>query len=215
MDDGVVIARIESNLPLSPGLGHGLQHVQGLVAIEGGDFYSQQFGNLHQGLPERPVENHATDGRLQVEAHQGNDVGHLAGMIDEFPLGPIGQSGQGEQSEVVTQVPGHPCFPYGLGSRPDNTGNQNRCLPSLFLRLCLDNLRSQLQHRLVQTHLWIVDGKLSRVYTHRQPPGPGIQVVTSQGSLMTRIDFQIRGQGQRVRGNHTAVHESQSNIVSH
>ena len=115
-EDVVVVAGEKGDI-VAAGREHGADDVEGAVAVKGGDFDRDEFGDAGEGAPEGVAENAADDGGLQVEADEGKGARDGAAVIENFPLGIAGAGPRAEAEEagVITQLARGAGFGEGLG----------------------------------------------------------------------------------------------------
>src|SRR5687767_7660125 len=117
--DIVVVAGIERDLPGAPGIRHRPHHVQGLIPIERGNLDRDDARQLDETPPEPIGEDSAAHRRLEIKAHQRDDLAHRAGVSNQPRVARIGQGAESEQSQVVPELRRYLCFTQSFAGWTD------------------------------------------------------------------------------------------------
>ena len=94
-NDVVVIAGVECHV-VSPALDDRADNIECLIAIERRDLDGDYLWNLCEFTPELVGQETSADGRLQVEADDGDDLGNCSRMIEQLGDRSITQCGKTE-----------------------------------------------------------------------------------------------------------------------
>ena len=180
-DDGIIVAGVEAHV-IAPRQRHGADHVERLIAVEGGDLDRHHRGDLEKPAPESMRQHPPPDRRLEIEADQWNHLRHRPAMIEECGFVSC-NPGQAQQPGVVAELceerslgrrlPGRPTDPADRHHRPAGPA---------------DLLGCEFEDRPQQADVRIADRKLGGVDTNGQAAGTGGEVIASQGPLPTLVE---------------------------
>jgi hypothetical protein len=171
------------------------KHGQRLVSIERSNLYRDNVFDLREALPEAEGKQPSTNGGLQVEADDGENLGHCPDMGDQIVDGGIFERCQTQKARVVAFIRRERRFLFSLLPFTANTCNPNAFAPAHFRR-------GEFEDRSEQSDLWIANFELRGVHRHSDPARARIQVIARQSALPALVQFSFGVQGKRMSGNH-------------
>src|SRR5215210_7226279 len=101
-DDAVVVAGVEGDVG-APGFNDGADDVEGLIAVEGGDFDGDDVVDFGEAPPEFIAKHSAADGGLEIEADDRNYLRDFAGVGDELFFGGFFHGAEAEKAGVIAE----------------------------------------------------------------------------------------------------------------
>ena len=194
MDDVVVVPGIENDVVPSA-FGDCTHHVDGGIAVKGGDLDGDHIFDLHELFPEIERVFPAADGRLQVKADQRNDLRHFVAMGEQNLVAGIPEIGKAEQPRVVSVFHRERGFLLGLSRFPADTRNFREGVAAVPLPV--NCVGAKFENRLKEIVFRVPDLELCGVNTDRQSSGSGLQIVVNQGALIFLGPGAVRFQRQR------------------
>ena len=120
--DVVVVAGVKGDI-VAAGFDEGADDVDGLVAIEGGDFDGDDVFDFGEAVPERMAEEPPANGWLQVKADQGKMAGQFPAVGDEGIVICVAQCPKTQQSSVIPEFAGEVGLGDCLGGGAADTGD--------------------------------------------------------------------------------------------
>ena len=205
--DVIVVAGVEADALFGVRFGDAAHHVERTVAIERCDLDRHHVVDLRKAAPEPRAERDPADAGLQIEADERNLVGHLAAMRDQSIVALALECGEAHEPGVITQPYGRARFAHGLRRAPAHPGDHDQ----RALRPRAAVLDGGLEHGLVQAGF--ADRELGGVHAHRQPAGPGIDVVAGERALAAPVEAPRCVQSEGMRGYHRAFAEDRENFL--
>ena len=200
-DNVVVIAGVKRDLRRPARIGNSAKHIESLITVERGHLDRGHTFQRGESSPEFIRKDASAYRRLQVKPDDGNYFAYCACMIDQLVNARFSQSRQTQQPGMISSA----CRKCGLGDS----------LRGLAANACDGDglgspqlLHGHLQHWFEQAIARLANLKLRRVYAHCHTTGTGRQVVTSERALAAFIEFPLRRQRQRMRGNHQTLLQS-------
>ena len=149
----------------------------------------------------------AADGRLEVEADEGQDLGDRRAVVHERVLRSAPEGGKAEEPGVVAEVAGGPGLVDGLPGAADEARDHRK----RTLAPGPGGVHGESQHRRVETGL--ADGELGAVHPDRESARPGVDVVAGQGRLVAFVEVPPGGEGERMGRNDRAPAQHGQDVV--
>jgi hypothetical protein len=203
-DDVVIVAGVEGNI-IAAGFGDGADYVDGLIAIEGSNFYRENIFDLGESPPEFIGQEASADGRLQVKADDRGDIGDLAAVAEKFFLRRIAERAEAEQASLVLKFA--PEFGLGEGLRGVSTDSGNAEGAAAGGGIEPGEFGGGERKNLLEHVALLSDRELGGMHAHGETTGPGRVIVTNERVLAAGIKPAIGGEREGSGGNNEAAEQ--------
>src|SRR5262249_20841447 len=145
--DIIVVSGIESDLVRATRFSDGSDHIERLVAIEGGDFDGNDVWDFGETTP-KTARQEAPAGRwLQVKTEERNLASDSLAVLDEFTIRCVPKRRERHEAGVKSIFPGEFSFCDGLFCGTTNAGDAQRLTAGAIVAFS-NSFRSQLKHGL-------------------------------------------------------------------
>src|SRR5687768_12890084 len=209
--DVVVVARVQRYFVFSTAFGECTHDVEGLVPVEGGDFYRHHARNLEERAPELVLEANSPDSRLQVEAENWNDAGDGATVRHELAHRRILECREAYQARVVPEPRRDFSFALRLPRVTADAGDHHR--RPRAIRPFAGNVHCQGKHRLEQPNLRISNRELCRMHADGETSRSRCAVIACERRLAALVEPPTAVKRQRMRGNDEAVEQASAEVL--
>lgn len=189
VEDVVVVTGVEGDVVGAAAGGEGADDIKGVIAVEGGDLDGDDVGDGNETAPEVVAEDAAADGRLEVEAEDGEDGGEVADMVEDGVLGVVAEGGEAEQGGIVAKAGGEFGFADGLGGEAADAGDGGAAEGAPLLKRELENGLEQAM---------VANGELGGMDADGDGAGAGLAVIAGEGALGVLVESACGGESQWV-----------------
>ena len=198
-EDVVVVAGVEGDV-VAAGFGDCANHIDGLVAAEGGDFDRGDILDFGEASPEGVGEGTSAGAGLKIKTDEREDFGNRAAMGDEFGVGCVTQCAEAEEDGVVAEVARDGGFGGGLvgataGARDFDEGRGG------VAQFGCDEFEDG------SIEAVIADGKLGGVNADGDAARAGGAIVADEGALVAFVEFAVLVESERAGGDDYAPME--------
>ena len=207
--DVVVVAGVERNV--AAGFGDGAHDVKSLVTIEGSDFDGGDIFDFGECAPELVRENATADGRLKIEADDGNNLCDGAAMREENGVSCMRKCRKTEEAGVVTKIGEEGGFANALGRVATDSADANEWSGAAAVGT-IHFFGGERQNGVEEADLRIANGELRGVNADGEPTGTGGDVVASECALAALVEATICVERERMRGDDRALGEELLNF---
>ena len=199
-DNRIVVARVERDVAAAA-VGQGRHDIERAIAIEGGNLDRDDAIDLEKAAPERPIQDAAAHGGLQVEPDERDDLRHTPAVIEHALIIGLAQGGETQKRGMIPERCCQLCFPQRLVRGTADPSNGDGTIPAIAAPVPHRPV-CQSQHGLEKADTGVADRELRGVDADGDAAGPGVAVITRKGHLAPLIESPCFGQRERMRRNH-------------